>query len=134
MQSPRQWSRSNWHCRSIAALFAHSFNVTTGKRYGLARVLSKLGICSRAQAEAMIREGRVSVGGRIQSDPERPTDAAAERIAIDGTEVVEAQRRYLAFNKPRGVIVSAVDDQNRHGSPSPAQIPRRVRPLRRRSR
>lgn len=87
--------------------------MTAIKRYGLARVLSKLGVCSRSQAEAMIRAGRVSVDGRMYSDPERPTDSANERIVIDGRDIVAAKRTYLALNKPRGLIVSAADEHNR---------------------
>src|SRR5262245_40382279 len=83
------------------------------QRHGLARVLSKLGVCSRSQAEHMIRAGRVSVDGHVQREPERPTDAAAERIAVDGREVREVARVYLALNKPRGIIVSAADEQDR---------------------
>lgn len=61
----------------------------------------------------MVREGRVSVDGRVHTDPERPTDSAQERIAIDGIEVVAVKRVYLAFNKPRGIIVSAADEHDR---------------------
>lgn len=83
------------------------------QRHGLARVLSKLGVCSRSQAEHMIRAGRVSVDGRVQRDPERPSDASVERIAVDGVEVREVARVYLALNKPRGIIVSAADERGR---------------------
>lgn len=82
-------------------------------RHGLARVLSKLGVCSRSQAEALVREGRVSVGGRIERNPERPTLADRERIAVDGVEVHEAARVYIALNKPRKVVVSAADERGR---------------------
>jgi len=85
----------------------------TTKRHGLARTLSKLGVCSRSQAETLIRAGRVSVAGKTQSDPERPTSATDEAIAIDGVEVREAPRLYLALNKPRGLIVSAADERGR---------------------
>jgi 23S rRNA pseudouridine2605 synthase len=87
--------------------------VPSPKRHGLARVLSKLGFCSRTQAIALVESGRVTVDGRVQRNPERPTDAARERIAVDGTEVREAARVYLALNKPRGLIVSAADERGR---------------------
>ncbi len=82
-------------------------------RHGLARVLSKLGVCSRSQAEAMVLAGRVSVGGRIERNPERPTLAGRERIAVDGVEVEAASRVYIALNKPRKVVVSAADERGR---------------------
>jgi 23S rRNA pseudouridine2605 synthase len=82
-------------------------------RHGLARVLSKLGVCSRSQAQQMIIAGRVSVNGRIEHDPERPTDAALERLAVDGIAVQAAAKVYIALNKPRGIVVSAADERGR---------------------
>jgi len=82
-------------------------------RHGLARVLSKLGVCSRSQAEKAVREGRVSVDGRVVLDPERPADVARQRILLDGAPVTEAQRVYVVLNKPRGIVVSAADERGR---------------------
>ncbi len=82
-------------------------------RHGLARVLSKLGLCSRSQAQAMIAAGRVSVNARVERDPERPTDIARERIAVDGLDVQAPARLYIAINKPRGLVVSAADERGR---------------------
>lgn len=83
-------------------------------RHGLARVLSKHGVCSRSQATRLITEGRVSVDGRIVRDPEWPTDARADRLAIDGQVLSAAvERVYLALNKPRGLVTSAADERGR---------------------
>lgn len=82
-------------------------------RHGLARVLSKLGVCSRSQAEKAVRAGRVSVDGHVVLDPERPADATRQRILLDGAPVGEAKRVYLALNKPRGIVVSAADERGR---------------------
>lgn len=82
-------------------------------RYGLARVLSKLGVCSRSQAEKAVREGRVRVDGKVVLDPERPTDAQRQRITLDGEAVAASKRIYIALNKPRGIVVSAADEQGR---------------------
>lgn len=91
----------------------HSAAVPATPRHGLARVLSKLGVCSRSQAERAVREGRVSVDGRIVRDPERATDAERERICLDGEAIAAARRVYIALNKPRGVVVSAADERGR---------------------
>ncbi|HEX7111776.1 MAG TPA: pseudouridine synthase [Mizugakiibacter sp.] len=82
-------------------------------RHGLARVLSKLGVCSRSEAERRIRAGRVSVDGRCVRDPERPTDPANERLALDGVEVGGTARVHIMLNKPRGLVVSAADERGR---------------------
>lgn len=76
-------------------------------------MLSKLGVCSRSQAEQAVRAGRVQVDDRRVLDPERPTDASRERIVLDGTPVGAAVRVYIALNKPRGVVVSAADERGR---------------------
>jgi 23S rRNA pseudouridine2605 synthase len=82
-------------------------------RFGLARVLSKLGTCSRSQAEKAVREGRVSVDGRIVRDPERAADPEQQRICLDGVAVTAAERVYVVLNKPRGIVVSAADERGR---------------------
>lgn len=82
-------------------------------RHGLARVLSKLGVCSRSQAEKAVREGRVTIDGRVVLDPERSADAARQRITLDGKPVAAARRVYIALNKPRGIMVSASDERGR---------------------
>ncbi|MBA4284212.1 MAG: pseudouridine synthase [Xanthomonadaceae bacterium] len=82
-------------------------------RHGLARVLSKLGVCSRSQAESAIRDGRVMVNGRVERNPERPSDAAREKILLDGQPIAAAVKRYIAINKPRGIVVSAADERGR---------------------
>jgi len=86
---------------------------TTTPRHGLARVLSKLGVCSRSQAEKAVREGRVMVDGKVVLDPERPADSQRQRITLDGAPVAEASRIYIALNKPRGIVVSAADERGR---------------------
>lgn len=43
------------------------------KKVGLARALSKLGYCSRTQAFALIREGKVGLNGATPRNPETPT-------------------------------------------------------------
>jgi len=84
-----------------------------GKRHGVARVLSKLGVCSRSQAEAAVRAGRVVVDGRVVRDPEHPVEAGRQQLSLDGVAVAAAQRVYIALNKPRGIVVSASDERGR---------------------
>lgn len=84
------------------------------KRYGLARVLSKRGVCSRSQAEAWIREGRVTLAGRVVRDPEHPVaDAGPSDIAIDGRSVEAVVPVYAMLNKPRGLVTTARDERGR---------------------
>lgn len=82
-------------------------------RHGLARAISKLGVCSRSQAEKWIRASRVSVNGRIVLDADRPTDMTRDRIAVDGAAIGARQRVYLMLNKPRGLVTSTADEHGR---------------------
>jgi 23S rRNA pseudouridine2605 synthase len=82
-------------------------------RHGLARVLSKLGVCSRTQAQALVQAGRVCVDGRIVRDPEAPMDVQGDRITIDGTAIAAAEKIYLMLNKPRGYITTTSDERGR---------------------
>jgi 23S rRNA pseudouridine2605 synthase len=86
---------------------------TQPPRYGLARVLSKLGVCSRSQAEQWIRAGRVSVDGRVVHDPQHPASIEGRQVAVDGKPVHQAKHVHIAFNKPRGIVVSAADEHGR---------------------
>jgi 23S rRNA pseudouridine2605 synthase len=83
------------------------------KQVGIARALSKLGYCSRAQAAQLIREGKVRVNGALRRDPETPVRAGKDRIEVDGQSVAAAKKLYLALNKPRGVVTTASDEKGR---------------------
>lgn len=82
-------------------------------RHGLARVLSKRGVCSRSEAERRIREGRVQLDGRVVLDPEYPTDTSSAVIVVDGIKADAATPRYLMLNKPRGLVTTLSDERDR---------------------
>ena len=46
-------------------------------------------------------------------DPYHPTQLDRQRIAVDGNAVKSAERVYVMFNKPRGLVVSAADEHGR---------------------
>jgi 23S rRNA pseudouridine2605 synthase len=74
--------------------------------------LSKLGVCSRTQAQALIGAGRVRVDGRIVRD-RAPTDARHARITVDAAAIGAAEKVYLMLNKPRGHVTTASDEHGR---------------------
>lgn len=82
-------------------------------RHGLARAISKLGICSRSQAQKWIIEGRVRVNGRATRQVELPFDPSRDRLTINGADVAARERIYLMLNKPRGYVTSAADERGR---------------------
>jgi len=81
--------------------------------HGLARTLSKLGICSRSQAEALIHAGAVQVDGRTVTDPELRVDPVRAQITINGEPARAPERVYIALNKPRGLVTTRADEKGR---------------------
>jgi 23S rRNA pseudouridine2605 synthase len=79
----------------------------------LARALSKLGLASRTAARGLIASGRIRVNGQVVHEATRRVDPARDRITLDELAVRAAPRRYLAFNKPRGVVTTTRDEQGR---------------------
>lgn len=82
-------------------------------RHGLARVLSKLGLASRTVASEWIKDGRVSVNGRVIRDPEFPTRMHVDRILVADQAAVAAERLYVMLNKPRGLVTTTRDERGR---------------------
>ena len=81
-------------------------------RHGIARVLSKRGVCSRTEAAARVHAGRVSVNGAVVRDPEFPV-GEADRVRVDGELLVALERHCIALNKPRGLVTTARDERGR---------------------
>jgi len=78
----------------------------------LARALSKLGYCSRSQAQNLIRSGRVQVNGTVKRDPEASVFVGRDRIEVDGSLVRSEAKVYLILNKPRGLVTTASDERD----------------------
>jgi 23S rRNA pseudouridine2605 synthase len=79
----------------------------------LAKYLAAAGIASRRAAEAIVRAGRVTVEGKVVTDPALDVTPAT-RVAVDGQPVSQpAERLVLVLNKPAGVVSTARDPQGR---------------------
>ena len=85
---------------------------TKEKPHGVARVISKRGFCSRSQAENLVREGRVSLRGKIVRDPDTPA-YENDKILVDGKAVTANAFVYFMMNKPRGYVTTANDEKGR---------------------
>lgn len=80
----------------------------------LERALSKRGLCSRSQARALIAAGRVRVDGVTAEDPGLPVRPETAQLELDGSAAEPATTlRYLALNKPRGLVTTAEDERGR---------------------
>lgn len=83
------------------------------RRVGLARAISKLGICSRSEACKWIAAGRVRLSGGTVRNPEAPVRMGVDRIEIDGRPAGAKEKIYLVLNKERGVVTTAADEKGR---------------------
>ncbi|MBL0171089.1 MAG: rRNA pseudouridine synthase [Gemmatimonadaceae bacterium] len=79
----------------------------------IARGLSKLGICSRAEGERLVAAGRVRVDGRVVRDVAYRLRPETAVIDIDAVRVGRVDRVYLMLNKPRGLVTTRDDPQGR---------------------
>ncbi len=71
----------------------------------LNKFISQTGRCSRREADAMLRAGRVTLNGEVA----RPGNRAipSDTVRIDGNPIRnedEAEKVYLVLNKPAGII------------------------------
>ena len=97
-----------------------------GPRHGVARVLSKAGLCSRTEAARWVQAGRVSVDGRKVLDPEFPVRSGHSKVRVDGKLLGQREHLYLMLNKPRGLVTTTADERGRdtvYSCFEPAQLP-----------
>lgn len=77
------------------------------------KALARAGLGSRRACEDLIREGRVTVNGKVATLGNR-VDPSTDRVEVDGAQVpLDPGLRYYALNKPRGVVTTARDPQRR---------------------
>jgi 23S rRNA pseudouridine2605 synthase len=80
----------------------------------LQKVLAQAGIGSRRACEVLISEGRVEVNSEVVLEQGRRVDPERDVIRVDGARIPPPRRhRYLALNKPRGVVATMDDPEGR---------------------
>ena len=80
---------------------------------GLERILSKAGACSRTEARAWIRAGRVRVNRVTIVDPDAWFDPERDVIEVDGRRLGSRERVYYMLHKPRGYLTTRTDPDGR---------------------
>ena len=96
----------------------------------LQKIMARAGLGSRRACEEQIRQGRVSVNGKIaqlgqKADPQR------DRILVDGKPLPKLQRfTYIALYKPRGVLSDkGEEDESGPAARDLVQVPGRLFPV-----
>src|SRR6266550_4116553 len=77
------------------------------------KILANAGVASRRNVEEMIRQGRVAVNGKVQTDLPILIDPQRDKVTVDDEPVKlgtrESGRRvYFILNKPKGIYSTNV--------------------------
>src|SRR5581483_1431044 len=81
----------------------------------LQKIIAHAGVASRREAESMIRDGRVTVNGRVVTELGTKADALSDHVKVDGKLLTRAEpHRYILLNKPKEVASTTSDPQGRH--------------------
>lgn len=75
----------------------------------LDKILVSQGIGSRADAQRLIRRGRLTVDGEIRRDPAAKCDPDTAALALDGKPLVFRRHLYIMLNKPAGWLCVSRD-------------------------
>ena len=79
----------------------------------LQKILADRGLASRRKAEDLIREGRVTVNGKVAVIGEK-ADPEKDAIKIDGRRLsVSPEKMYVLFYKPKNVVTTVRDPEDR---------------------
>jgi 23S rRNA pseudouridine2605 synthase len=96
---------------SAGAAGAASIGGKRGER--LAKVIARAGLCSRRDAEAWIRLGRVAVNGAAVATPATVV-TTGDIVTVDGTPLpAPAPPRMWRYHKPEGLVTTHRDPQGR---------------------
>lgn len=67
------------------------------------KYLSQAGVCSRRQADVLIKEGRVEIDGEAASSGAKVREG--QKVTVDGKPIhIQEDLVFLAFHKPRGIV------------------------------
>jgi 23S rRNA pseudouridine2605 synthase len=77
------------------------------------KILARAGVASRRAAERLIADGRVRVNGRIVTEFGSKADTFKDRVEVDGKRVVAEHHVYYVLHKPREVVTTLDDPEQR---------------------
>lgn len=80
----------------------------------LQKIIAHAGVASRRAAESLIRQGRVTVNGRIVTELGSRADLGRDHVKVDGKLLTRAEpHRYILLYKPREVASTVNDPEGR---------------------
>lgn len=94
----------------------------------LQKYIAEAGYTSRRKAEDLIKEGKVEVDGKIVKELGTKV-SGKERIIVEGNLLKKEEKEYYLLNKPREVITSVSDDENRKTVVDLIETDKRIYPV-----
>jgi len=79
----------------------------------LQRFLAQAGVSSRRKGEELIAGGHVRVNGKVVTELGTKIRPGRDKVDVDGVRVQAEEKVYLVLNKPKGVVTTVSDPQNR---------------------
>lgn len=94
----------------------------------LQKVMSNSGVASRRKSEELIKEGKVTVDGKVVT--ELGTKVGSNSIIeVDGVKISQEEKVYYILNKPRGVVTTTNDELGRKTVVDLINDERRIYPI-----
>ena len=80
-----------------------------GKKMRVDKLLSNVGVASRAELMKYCKQGLISVNGKVINNPGVQVDSESDDIRFNGEKIVYREFVYIMLNKPDGYISATFD-------------------------
>ncbi|GHV67222.1 hypothetical protein FACS1894199_12250 [Bacteroidia bacterium] len=100
------------HYSKKKQLSHHLKTLSTDTELRLNRYISMGGICSRRDADVLIKEGHVKVNGKIVQELGVKVQKN-DKVSVGGVAVVPEKKVYLVLNKPKDYVTTLEDPLDR---------------------
>ena len=80
-----------------------------GKKMRVEKLLSNVGVASRAELKKYCKQGLISVNGKVINNPGVQVDSESDDIRFNGEKIVYREFVYIMLNKPDGYISATFD-------------------------
>ncbi len=80
-----------------------------GKKMRVDKLLSNVGVASRAELKKYCKQGLISVNGKVINNPGVQVDPENDEVKFNGEKIVYREFVYIMLNKPDGYISATFD-------------------------
>ena len=80
-----------------------------GKKMRVDKLLSNVGVASRAELKKYCKQGLISVNGKVINNPGIQVDSENDELMFNGEKIVYREFIYIMLNKPDGYISATFD-------------------------